>query len=62
MADLELQRIAKLVTAILASVQRDERVNRLALDVVRVTNDRGFGDTSTLADPSVVDALLAGRQ
>jgi acetyl-CoA synthetase len=22
----------------------------------------GFGDTSTLADPSVVDSLLAGRQ
>ena len=22
----------------------------------------GFGDTSTLADPSIVDALLAGRQ
>jgi acetyl-CoA synthetase len=22
----------------------------------------GFGDTSTLADPSVVDALLAGRK
>jgi acetyl-CoA synthetase len=22
----------------------------------------GFGDTSTLADPGVVDALVAGRQ
>jgi acetyl-CoA synthetase len=24
--------------------------------------NEGFGDTSTLADPSIVDSLLAGRQ
>jgi acetyl-CoA synthetase len=24
--------------------------------------NEGFGDTSTLADPTIVDSLLAGRQ
>ena len=30
--------------------------------VTGLITTEGFGDTSTLADPSVVDALLAGRQ
>ena len=51
------QLLAQRVVAFLAGVQRDERVNRLALDVVREGDDRGFGDlrveTSALSTSAV---------
>jgi acetyl-CoA synthetase len=41
---------------------RSGKIMRRILRKIAEGADSGFGDTSTLADPSVVDALLAGRQ
>jgi acetyl-CoA synthetase len=41
---------------------RSGKIMRRILRKIAEGETSGFGDTSTLADPSVVDALLAGRQ
>ena len=41
---------------------RSGKIMRRILRKIAEGANEGFGDTSTLADPSVVDALLAGRQ
>ena len=41
---------------------RSGKIMRRILRKIAEGQTSGFGDTSTLADPSVVDALLAGRQ
>jgi len=41
---------------------RSGKIMRRILRKIAEGETAGFGDTSTLADPSVVDALLAGRQ
>jgi acetyl-CoA synthetase len=41
---------------------RSGKIMRRILRKIAEGATDGFGDTSTLADPSVVDALLAGRQ
>jgi len=41
---------------------RSGKIMRRVLRKIAEGSTSGFGDTSTLADPSVVDALLAGRQ
>jgi len=41
---------------------RSGKIMRRILRKIAEGATSGFGDTSTLADPSVVDALLAGRQ
>ena len=41
---------------------RSGKIMRRILRKIAEGESSGFGDTSTLADPSVVDALLAGRQ
>jgi len=41
---------------------RSGKIMRRILRKIAEGATEGFGDTSTLADPSVVDALLAGRQ
>jgi acetyl-CoA synthetase len=41
---------------------RSGKIMRRILRKIAEGETGGFGDTSTLADPSVVDALLAGRQ
>jgi acetyl-CoA synthetase len=41
---------------------RSGKIMRRILRKIAEGETTGFGDTSTLADPSVVDALLAGRQ
>jgi acetyl-CoA synthetase len=41
---------------------RSGKILRRVLRKIAEGSTSGFGDTSTLADPSVVDALLAGRQ
>ncbi len=41
---------------------RSGKIMRRILRKIAEGADSGFGDTSTLADPGVVDALLAGRQ
>jgi acetyl-CoA synthetase len=41
---------------------RSGKIMRRILRKIAEGQTTGFGDTSTLADPSVVDALLAGRQ
>ncbi len=41
---------------------RSGKIMRRILRKIAEGAEDGFGDTSTLADPSVVDALLAGRQ
>jgi acetyl-CoA synthetase len=41
---------------------RSGKIMRRILRKIAEGAESGFGDTSTLADPSVVDALLAGRQ
>jgi acetyl-CoA synthetase len=41
---------------------RSGKIMRRILRKIAEGADDGFGDTSTLADPGVVDALLAGRQ
>ena len=41
---------------------RSGKIMRRILRKIAEGETEGFGDTSTLADPSVVDALLAGRQ
>ena len=41
---------------------RSGKILRRILRKIAEGANEGFGDTSTLADPSVVDALLAGRQ
>jgi len=41
---------------------RSGKIMRRVLRKIAEGATSGFGDTSTLADPSVVDALLAGRQ
>jgi acetyl-CoA synthetase len=41
---------------------RSGKIMRRILRKIAEGAEGGFGDTSTLADPSVVDALLAGRQ
>ena len=41
---------------------RSGKIMRRILRKVAEGANEGFGDTSTLADPGVVDALLAGRQ
>ena len=41
---------------------RSGKIMRRILRKIAEGRDDGFGDTSTLADPSVVDALLAGPQ
>ncbi len=41
---------------------RSGKIMRRILRKIAEGADSGFGDTSTLADPSVVDALVAGRQ
>jgi acetyl-CoA synthetase len=40
---------------------RSGKIMRRILRKIAQGENQGFGDTSTLADPSVVDALLAGR-
>ena len=41
---------------------RSGKIMRRILRKIAEGETAGFGDTSTLADPSVVEALLAGRQ
>jgi acetyl-CoA synthetase len=41
---------------------RSGKIMRRILRKIAEGETQGFGDTSTLADPAVVDALLAGRQ
>jgi len=41
---------------------RSGKIMRRILRKIAEGATEGFGDTSTLADPTVVDALLAGRQ
>ena len=41
---------------------RSGKIMRRILRKIAEGADQGFGDTSTLADPTIVDALLAGRQ
>jgi acetyl-CoA synthetase len=41
---------------------RSGKIMRRILRKIAEGATDGFGDTSTLADPSVVDSLLAGRQ
>jgi acetyl-CoA synthetase len=41
---------------------RSGKIMRRILRKIAEGADTGFGDTSTLADPTIVDALLAGRQ
>jgi acetyl-CoA synthetase len=41
---------------------RSGKIMRRILRKIAEGADSGFGDTSTLADPTVVDALVAGRQ
>jgi acetyl-CoA synthetase len=41
---------------------RSGKIMRRILRKIAEGANEGFGDTSTLADPSIVDALLAGRQ
>ena len=41
---------------------RSGKIMRRILRKIAEGATDGFGDTSTLADPTVVDALLAGRQ
>ena len=41
---------------------RSGKIMRRILRKIAEGETSGFGDTSTLADPSVVEALLAGRQ
>jgi acetyl-CoA synthetase len=41
---------------------RSGKIMRRILRKIAEGENEGFGDTSTLADPSVVEALLAGRQ
>jgi len=41
---------------------RSGKIMRRVLRKIAEGSTSGFGDTSTLADPSVVDSLLAGRQ
>ena len=41
---------------------RSGKIMRRILRKIAEGETSGFGDTSTLADPGVVDALLAGRQ
>jgi acetyl-CoA synthetase len=36
-------------------------MRRILLKIAEGATD-GFGDTSSLADPTIVDALVAGRQ
>jgi len=48
-------------TPALPKTRSGKIMRRILRKIAEGAND-GFGDTSTLADPSVVDALLAGRQ
>ncbi len=48
-------------TPALPKTRSGKIMRRILRRIAEGAND-GFGDTSTLADPSVVDALLAGRQ
>src|SRR4029450_13788758 len=48
-------------TPALPKTRSGKIMRRILRKLAEGAND-GFGDTSTLADPSVVDALLAGRQ
>jgi acetyl-CoA synthetase len=41
---------------------RSGKIMRRILRKIAEGADSGFGDTSTLADPTIVDALVAGRQ
>jgi acetyl-CoA synthetase len=41
---------------------RSGKIMRRILRKIAEGATEGFGDTSTLADPTIVDALLAGRQ
>jgi acetyl-CoA synthetase len=41
---------------------RSGKIMRRILRKIAEGSTEGFGDTSTLADPTIVDALLAGRQ
>ena len=41
---------------------RSGKIMRRILRKIAEGATDGFGDTSTLADPTIVDALLAGRQ
>jgi acetyl-CoA synthetase len=41
---------------------RSGKIMRRILRKIAEGSTEGFGDTSTLADPTIVDALVAGRQ
>ena len=41
---------------------RSGKIMRRILRKIAEGAEGGFGDTSTLADPTIVDALVAGRQ
>ena len=41
---------------------RSGKIMRRILRKIAEGAESGFGDTSTLADPTIVDALVAGRQ
>ena len=41
---------------------RSGKIMRRILRKIAEGADGGFGDISTLADPTIVDALVAGRQ
>ena len=58
MADFVLQLIAQRVVALFAGVQRDEGVDRGALDLMREADDRGLGNLG-VADQRALDLRRA---